>query len=62
MKHEIHIHMYISEIKKKEQQTINTKVITEFDNSCLRLWALSQWAFLFLFEDLNVHQESENGL
>jgi hypothetical protein len=62
MKHDIHIHMYRYEIKKEEQQTINTKVIMEFGNSCLRLRALSQWAFLFLFEALNVHQESANGL
>ena len=50
------------EISMKKQQTINTKVIMEFDNLAYVSEPLSQWDFLFLFKYFQVHHESSNGL
>jgi hypothetical protein len=44
-----HIHIYRSEIKQEEQQTINTNVITEFDNLAYVSGPLSQWVRLSYF-------------
>ena len=58
----IHINIYISEIKHEDQQTINNNVITEFDNLTYIFGPLSQWDLLFLFKSFQVHHESANGL
>ena len=53
-----------SEIKHKESSNHKRKVVNRFwqDYLCLRAFVLVGEAFLFLFEALNVHHESSNGL
>jgi hypothetical protein len=49
MKHDSHKYIYIYEINKEEQQTINTNVITEFGNLAYISWPLSQLVRLSYF-------------
>jgi hypothetical protein len=52
-KHHIHMHIYRSEINHKQQQTINTDVITEFRNLAYVFETLSQWVRLsYLFSNI----------
>ena len=60
--HNNHKHVYRFEINHKEQKTINTNVIIEFDNLAYVSEPLSQWDFLFLFKASQEHHESANGL
>jgi hypothetical protein len=63
-KHSSHKIIYRSEHKHEEQQTIKHQSDNGVRQSRLRLRAFVSVgeAFLFLFEDLNVHHESSNGL
>jgi hypothetical protein len=48
-KHNNHIHIYRSEKKHKQRRTINTNVITEFDNLAYVSGPLSEWVRLSYF-------------
>jgi hypothetical protein len=58
------MHIYRSEIKQEEQQTIEHQSDNGVRQSRLRLWAFVSVgeAFLFLFKDLKVHHNSAKRL